>query len=72
MKRILNFLFAKRKDGICRSWNHLYDDGKSFEFMRNTGKYVDEKPIQEKVYQMRYTCTKCGHVALSDIYRTYD
>lgn len=67
MKQILNFLFGKRKDGKCRSWDHDYGALEKVEYFANTGKYIGGKPVKQKYFYYNETCKKCGDISMSDI-----
>ncbi len=57
---IKNLFSPVRKDGKCKWWHHEYDNGERVEFMRDTGQFIDGKPIQRKYYYNKYTCTNPG------------
>ena len=67
MKQILNFIFGKRKDGKCRSWDHDYGPLEKLEYLASTGKYIGNQPVTQKYFYHKEVCKKCGHVSCTDI-----
>lgn len=60
MFKLLSHIFGKRKDGLCWFWEHDFPEPTERITMHDTGKYIDGKPIQQKIIRYESFCKKCN------------
>lgn len=64
----MNWIIKMLKFGTSRakSCKHTFGPTEKIESFRETGQYVGEIQIMEKVYLFRKECKECGHLSISD------